>query len=77
MKEIFEQDIVAVDREIEKGKAHIALFEWIASKEADKKKKAEVLLKVEALKDGIKKNEAYNKMLREFLTGQGIKSPFI
>jgi len=77
MKEIFEQDIVNVNVEIEKAKAHISLFEWIANKEEDKKKKAEILLKVESLKETIKKNEAYKRMVTEFLADQGIKSPFV
>jgi hypothetical protein len=77
-KELIEGDIQIVNREIEKANFHIDLFKWVAEKESDKKKKAEILLKVETLKDGIKKNEAYKKMVGEFLAEQGgIKSTFI
>jgi len=77
-KELIECDILIVNREIEKANFHIDLFKWVADKESDKKKKAEILLKVETLKDSIKKNEAYKKMVGEFLAEQGgVKSTFI
>jgi hypothetical protein len=76
-KDLVEEDIKIIDIEVRKAKYHIALFEYIASKEADKKKKAEVLLKAETLKDTIKKNEMYKTMVSEFLTATAsIPSPF-
>jgi hypothetical protein len=76
-KDLVEEDIKIIDIEVRKAKYHIALFEYIASKENDKKKKAEVLLKAETLKDTIKKNEMYKTMVSEFLTATAsIPTPF-
>ena len=76
-KDLIEEDIKIIDIEVRKAKYHIALFEFIASKEQDKKKKAEVLLKAETLKDTIKKNEMYKTMVSEFLTvTASVPSPF-
>lgn len=76
-KDLIEEDIKIIDIEVRKAKYHIALFEFIASKEQDKKKKAEVLLKAETLKDTIKKNEMYKTVVSEFLTvTASVPSPF-
>jgi len=77
-KEIFTKDIEAIDYEIAKANAQIELFEWIASNEKDKKKNAEILLKVEALKDTNKKNVLSEQMIAEFLLSkESTKTPFL
>jgi len=76
-KQLVDKDIELVDIEIEKAKFHIDLFNFVASKETDKKKRADVLLKAETLKDTIKKNEVYKNLLSEFLKSREIPSPYV
>jgi hypothetical protein len=77
MKDSANKDIELVKAEIEKANFHIALFEWMANKQTDKKQKAEMLLKVETLKDSIKKNSLYIQMVEGFIKDlDAIPSPF-
>lgn len=76
-KQIVADDNLNIDKEIAKATFQIAVKEWIASKESDKKKKAEILLQVETLKDMRKKNETYKLMITQFMAEQeAIPTPF-
>jgi hypothetical protein len=77
MKDLANKEIEAVKVELAKANFHIALFEWMAKTQEDKKKKAEILLKVESLKEGNKKNELYITMVEQFIKDlDGVPSPF-
>jgi uncharacterized protein YcgL (UPF0745 family) len=77
MKDLANKDIELVKVEIEKANFHIALFEWMANKQEDKKTKAEILLKAETLKDTIKKNAVYIQMVEGFIKDlDAVPSPF-
>ena len=77
MKELALREIEVVRAELDKANFHIELFKWMAANQPDKKQKAEMLLKVESLKDANKKNELYIKMVEQFIKDlDSVPSPF-
>ena len=77
MKELALREIEVVRAELDKANFHIELFKWMADHQPDKKQKAEMLLKVESLKDGNKKNELYITMVEQFIKDlDAVPSPF-